>query len=189
MSAPTRRSARSLARAAGGEEAAAAVDAATVELSATAEPAEQPRKRPRRAAAKAVALVVEAESGAASEAAGSEAEGEAAAAPAAKGRGRPAKLKAPGPTRELEAELWQQGYASVAGVDEAGRGPLAGGSWLQIASRLTVRGGGVAPLLSRLCDAGFAWHPQQQMDAEPSLNLLCRPSCGCRLRRARTRGD
>ncbi|PRW34053.1 Ribonuclease HII [Chlorella sorokiniana] len=113
-----RRASRSLARAASGEEAAAAVDAATVEL-----PAEQPRKRPRRAAAAAAAQVVKAEADAA---AGSDAEGEGAAAPAAKGRGRAAKLKALGPTRELEAELWQQGYASVAGVDEAGRGPLAG---------------------------------------------------------------
>ncbi|HEX9844057.1 MAG TPA: ribonuclease HII, partial [bacterium] len=25
-----------------------------------------------------------------------------------------------------EAELWKQGYRHVAGVDEAGRGPLAG---------------------------------------------------------------
>eukprot|EP00898_Chlorokybus_atmophyticus_P001665 jgi/Chlat1/249/Chrsp1S03152 len=31
-----------------------------------------------------------------------------------------------GPTREMEAELWAQGYSHVAGIDEAGRGPLAG---------------------------------------------------------------
>ncbi|GAB4823564.1 hypothetical protein N2152v2_010610 [Parachlorella kessleri] len=31
-----------------------------------------------------------------------------------------------GPSREYEKELWQQGYANVAGIDEAGRGPLAG---------------------------------------------------------------
>ncbi len=30
------------------------------------------------------------------------------------------------PTREREKELWEQGFGSVAGVDEAGRGPLAG---------------------------------------------------------------
>ena len=28
--------------------------------------------------------------------------------------------------RELEKQLWSKGYRYVAGVDEAGRGPLAG---------------------------------------------------------------
>lgn len=32
----------------------------------------------------------------------------------------------PIPDLELESALWQQGYVHVAGVDEAGRGPLAG---------------------------------------------------------------
>lgn len=31
-----------------------------------------------------------------------------------------------GPTRAAEQRLWAQGYQAVAGVDEAGRGPLAG---------------------------------------------------------------
>lgn len=30
------------------------------------------------------------------------------------------------PSRDMEARLWQQGFQRVAGVDEAGRGPLAG---------------------------------------------------------------
>ena len=30
------------------------------------------------------------------------------------------------PTRRLERQLWQQGFARVVGVDEVGRGPLAG---------------------------------------------------------------
>lgn len=33
---------------------------------------------------------------------------------------------AAGPTRAAEARLWARGFAAVAGVDEAGRGPLAG---------------------------------------------------------------
>lgn len=184
MGTSARRSTRSLARAADGEAAAAAVDAATVELSAAAEPAEQPRKRPRRAAAAAAKLVVEAD--AAAEAAGSDAEGEEAAAPAAKGRSRATKLKAPGPTRELEAELWQQGYASVAGVDEAGRGPLAGGP--AVVACLLVPGGMASA-------ARCALLPRRCMPARRSLQLhspstpACRPSCGCCLRGARTRGD
>lgn len=32
----------------------------------------------------------------------------------------------PGPTRDRERRLWQRGFKLVAGVDEAGRGPLAG---------------------------------------------------------------
>ena len=36
------------------------------------------------------------------------------------------KSAGPLPTRDLEFALWDQGFASVAGVDEAGRGPLAG---------------------------------------------------------------
>jgi ribonuclease HII len=31
-----------------------------------------------------------------------------------------------GPTRAAEQRLWAQGFKAVAGVDEAGRGPLAG---------------------------------------------------------------
>ena len=36
------------------------------------------------------------------------------------------KSAGPLPTRDMEFALWDQGFASVAGVDEAGRGPLAG---------------------------------------------------------------
>eukprot|EP00897_Mesotaenium_endlicherianum_P007387 jgi/Mesen1/6677/ME000343S05848 len=36
------------------------------------------------------------------------------------------KIVKAGPTRDLEEELWAQGFQRVAGVDEAGRGPLAG---------------------------------------------------------------
>lgn len=49
----------------------------------------------------------------------------AAAAPKRGGRAR-AKAATGGPSREFEQELWGQGYKLVAGVDEAGRGPLAG---------------------------------------------------------------
>ena len=38
----------------------------------------------------------------------------------------PAAEPSTGPSRIYERELWQQGHARVAGVDEAGRGPLAG---------------------------------------------------------------
>ncbi|BBN02009.1 ribonuclease HII [Marchantia polymorpha subsp. ruderalis] len=36
------------------------------------------------------------------------------------------KLKKKMPSREMEAQLWDMGFQHVAGVDEAGRGPLAG---------------------------------------------------------------
>ena len=82
---------------------------------------EQPRKRQRKAAA-----VVDAADEAAPATAAAE-----EAAPARKAGGK-AKAAGGGPSREFERELWQQGYARVAGVDEAGRGPLAGagGVWL-----------------------------------------------------------
>lgn len=76
---------------------------------------EQPRKRQRKAAA-----VVDAADEAAPATAAAE-----EAAPARKAGGK-AKAAGGGPSREFERELWQQGYARVAGVDEAGRGPLAG---------------------------------------------------------------
>ena len=44
-------------------------------------------------------------------------------------RNKPSKSTAKqlvGPTRALESQKWAQGYKAVAGVDEAGRGPLAG---------------------------------------------------------------
>lgn len=58
----------------------------------------------------------------------------AVAAPPASKRAPPRKTAAKttkkpagsGPTRELEQQLWAQGYRFVLGVDEAGRGPLAG---------------------------------------------------------------
>lgn len=54
-------------------------------------------------------------------------EAAAAAAPTAqKARKRKAAAAAAGPTRDLEASYWAEGHALVAGVDEAGRGPLAG---------------------------------------------------------------
>ncbi|CAM6124514.1 unnamed protein product [Calypogeia fissa] len=37
-----------------------------------------------------------------------------------------ARIVKKGPSREMEAELWERGFQHVAGVDEAGRGPLAG---------------------------------------------------------------
>ena len=36
------------------------------------------------------------------------------------------KTTSGGPTREMEQQLWRQGFSFVVGVDEAGRGPLAG---------------------------------------------------------------
>jgi hypothetical protein len=44
----------------------------------------------------------------------------------------PAPAAAEGPSRQYEQGLWQQGYARVAGVDEAGRGPLAGAQPLKV---------------------------------------------------------
>lgn len=65
-----------------------------------------PRKSPRRAA---------------------KANPEPAAAPAKARKGAKAgAAPASGPTRAREAALWSRGFAAVAGVDEAGRGPLAG---------------------------------------------------------------
>ena len=104
MAAPQRRTRASAA-------AAAAVAAAASAPSAAE--AEQPRKRQRRAA-------------------GADAsEGVAAAGPdkssATRAKAAPAPTPSGGPTRDDEHELWQSGFARVAGVDEAGRGPLAGG--------------------------------------------------------------
>jgi ribonuclease HII len=39
---------------------------------------------------------------------------------------RPSPAPGPGPTRERERRLRARGFPAVAGVDEAGRGPLAG---------------------------------------------------------------
>ncbi|KAJ1479119.1 hypothetical protein T484DRAFT_1815470 [Baffinella frigidus] len=44
--------------------------------------------------------------------------------PSKKGKRR--RVKRAGPTRELEEQLWGEGLEEVAGVDEVGRGPLAG---------------------------------------------------------------
>ena len=53
--------------------------------------------------------------------------GSAAAAPAAvAGGGAAKKPRGGGPTRDKEKAAWAKGLARVAGVDEAGRGPLAG---------------------------------------------------------------
>lgn len=52
--------------------------------------------------------------------------------PAKRRRAAPTAPAAPtpragaGPTRDREARLWARGFGAVAGVDEAGRGPLAG---------------------------------------------------------------
>jgi len=46
--------------------------------------------------------------------------------PAAAGRKKAAGAAAAGPTRDRERALWSKGFGVVAGVDEAGRGPLAG---------------------------------------------------------------
>jgi ribonuclease HII len=43
-----------------------------------------------------------------------------------KGSGRTSSKSSSGPSRATEQRLWAQGYQAVAGVDEAGRGPLAG---------------------------------------------------------------
>lgn len=45
---------------------------------------------------------------------------------AAGSRGKAASKISSGPTRAAEQRLWSQGFRAVAGVDEAGRGPLAG---------------------------------------------------------------
>ncbi|KAL4435166.1 hypothetical protein ABPG77_001848 [Micractinium sp. CCAP 211/92] len=117
---PTRRSARSAARravAAAGDDGGADLTVAAAGSEALAG-SEQPHKRQRKAAAAA------AMADAATEAAADE-QAAAAASPKRGGKGR-RKLAAGGPTREYEEDLWGQGYKLVAGVDEAGRGPLAG---------------------------------------------------------------
>ena len=200
MSAAVRRSGRSMAaRAAGGQEAAA-VDAAAVGLPA----AEQPRKRPRRAAAAAAALVVEAATNAAADQAAAEAaDAGSAAAPTATGRGRGGKAKAAaaGPSREMEQDLWQQGYARVAGVDEAGRGPLAGGrlplggawpwagpslvcAWCHLLSACLLPGMLAAPLLQQHQSASWHSHAQRALPCRPAAPqgpwwrrpVWCRPT-------------
>ncbi|KAL4436728.1 hypothetical protein ABPG75_003867 [Micractinium tetrahymenae] len=119
---PPRRSARSAARraaaAAGDDDSTEPAGAPAAESLASVE---QPRKRQRKASAAASALLA---SNAAAEAAPEEQAG-AAAAKRGGGRGK-GKAAAGGPSREYEQELWDQGYRLVAGVDEAGRGPLAG---------------------------------------------------------------
>lgn len=120
--APTRRSTRSAVGLVAGS-AAAGDGGAPIPEEATSATQEQPRKRQRKAAG-AVAASVAAE---ATEDTGEPAARAGAAEPAAGKRGRKVGAKAAGgPTREMEQELWEQGYKLVAGVDEAGRGPLAG---------------------------------------------------------------
>ena len=122
--APARRGSRSAARAAAaGSSGAEPADPLVVVAT------EQPRKRPRRAAAAAAAAILEAEGSTDGDTASPAADaGTATAAPQRKGPGRPKQAKLPSTaSREFEEELWAQGYKLVAGVDEAGRGPLAGG--------------------------------------------------------------
>jgi len=52
--------------------------------------------------------------------------GEKSAAKPKTGKKSAAAASHKGPTREHEARLWAKGHRAVAGVDEAGRGPLAG---------------------------------------------------------------
>jgi hypothetical protein len=100
---------RGVAVAAGGTDAEPAAAAALLSVTCEQAAAGQPRKRQRKSLA-----------------AGDDAASTAAAQQAAMAPKRAAKPTAEGPSRALERELWQQGYARVAGVDEAGRGPLAG---------------------------------------------------------------
>jgi ribonuclease HII len=97
--------------------------AATVATSTTPAPdtaaatdAKKPATRPRRGADAAQAD--------AAQAAAADAAAEAPSAPLAKKS--PKSSSSSGPTRDREARLWAKGHAAVAGVDEAGRGPLAG---------------------------------------------------------------
>ncbi|PSC70258.1 ribonuclease HII [Micractinium conductrix] len=122
--APARRGSRSAARAAAAGSSGAEPAADPLVVVAT----EQPRKRPRRAAAAAAAAILEAEGSTDGDTASPAADaGTATAAPQRKGPGRPKQAKLPSTaSREFEEELWAQGYKLVAGVDEAGRGPLAG---------------------------------------------------------------
>lgn len=77
----------------------------------------------RRRGASAASAAPDAASGAADDAGAASTDAAAAAgAPAAK----KAKKAPAGPTRAREAALWARGFRAVAGVDEAGRGPLAG---------------------------------------------------------------
>lgn len=124
-------------------EVAAAGDAAA----GAGPPAKRPRGRPPRAAKTAAAPVAGAAAAAAaappSPAALISTEAAGAAGPAGdepvgrvpavsagassgKAKGRSSSKSSSGPSRAMEQRLWGQGFRAVAGVDEAGRGPLAG---------------------------------------------------------------
>lgn len=66
------------------------------------------------------------------------------------GRIRPGLRKGPVPTNLLERELYAQGCRLVAGVDEAGRGPLAG---LVTAAAVVLPPGPEAPALAGVRDS------------------------------------
>lgn len=108
---------------------------------AAAPPAKRGRGRPPRAAAPtAAAAAAEASTDPAlpstARSAGDDSVGPTTAAPPSPagktssrqkpGNSSSSKAASSGPTRAAEQRLWAQGYQAVVGVDEAGRGPLAG---------------------------------------------------------------
>ena len=64
---------------------------------------------------------------------------------------RAKKTAGGGPTREMEQQLWRQGCSFVVGVDEAGRGPLAGP--VVAAAAVLPRDGTGLPSIIRLDDS------------------------------------
>lgn len=93
-------------------------------------PAKRPRGRPPRAPTAAAAAA-----GAGAEKAGDAPStqqqnnlqpGSKSTTSSSKSKGSKKGSAGSGPTRAPEQRLWAQGYKAVAGVDEAGRGPLAG---------------------------------------------------------------
>jgi ribonuclease HII len=98
---------------------------------------------------------------------------------------RPSALRRP-PTFEVEAALWAQGFGAVAGVDEAGRGALAGpvvaaavivapgsvcdGVWAEVRDSKLLRPAERARLAAAIRTQALAWAvaaaPCTQIDAE-----------------------
>ena len=78
------------------------------------------------------------------------------------------------PTFDLERRFYGQGFSLVAGVDEAGRGPLAGpvvAAAVVLPSDLFARNRGTSPLWLSLVDDSKALSPQQRKAALEHIEL------------------
>ena len=79
-----------------------------------------------------------------------------------------AKSESPGPDLSLESSLWSQGHRLVCGVDEVGRGPLAG-PVVAAAVLFTSELDPAAPWLARLDDSKKL-KPAQRQQPVPEIN-------------------